>query len=334
MQDSGYTKLKLLFIKEFLERHSDENHPVSVEEIQAMLDSHGISCERKSVYSDIKALKEYGVDIISVRSPKAGYCVCSRDFQLPELRLLVDAVQAANFITLKKSKDLIVKITTLCSESQGKSLERQVFITNRAKRTNEEIYYHIDTVSRAIQMCRKIRFVYRKMRLGDGDTIEFDEKEHIVSPYAMIWNRDHYYLVGNNRKYDNLMHVRIDRMVKVEILDESIRPFREVSPYKNYFDSADYSKKTFNMFSGDTEKVSLSCHNSLLDEIVDRFGSDCIIRAEGEDRFVFSTSCVVSDGFVSWLMQFGSKVEVLRPETLKERILERAKEICSLYMTE
>ncbi len=331
MSDSGYTKLKLLFIKEYLEKYSDENHPIGVEEILSMLGGHGIECERKSVYSDIKALKEYGVDITSVRSPKSGYCVCSRDFQLPELRLLIDAVQAANFITAKKSKELITKIATLCSESQGKALERQVYITSRAKRTNEEIYYHIDSVSRAIQMCRKIRVVYRKMRLGKNDGIEYEDREHIISPYAMIWNNDHYYLVGNNRKYDNLMHMRIDRMIKVEILEEGIRPFREVSPYKNFFDSADYSKKTFNMFSGEAESVSMSCHSSLLDEMIDRFGDECIIRSESSERFVFSTTCVVSDGFVSWVMQFGSKVEVLRPTSLKERICEKAKEICTLY---
>lgn len=333
MADKGYTKMKLLYIKNFLERNSDEEHPVSVDEISDMLESKGITCERKSIYSDVKTLKESGVDIISVRQPKAGYCICSRDFELPELRLLIDAVQAANFITPKKTKELIKKIGTLCSASQATMLERQVYIEKRHKCFNEEIYYNIDIISRAIQSGKRINFTYSKRRLDrETNTITTEEKDFCVSPYAMIWSNDHYYLIGNNQKYDNLMHTRIDRMKKVEIAQERARKFSEVSPYKNYFDSADYSGKIFNMFSGDTQTFEASCDSSILEEIVDRFGSDTTMRVgTQEDRFFMSTKCVISEGLVSWIMQFGDKIEVLEPKSLKDQVKKRAEEILNIY---
>ncbi|MGN0487375.1 MAG: helix-turn-helix transcriptional regulator [Acutalibacteraceae bacterium] len=333
MADRGYTKMKLLYIKEYLEKASDEDNPVSVDDIADMLEDKGISCERKSIYSDVKTLKEYGMDIISVRQPKTGYCICSRDFELPELRLLIDAVQAANFITPKKTKELISKISTLCSGSQAKMLERQVYIEKRHKCTNEEIYYNIDIINRAIQSGKRISFTYIKRRLDmEESKVITDEKEFTVSPYAMIWNGDHYYLIGNNQKYDNLMHTRIDRMKKVEILEERARSFSEVSPYRSYFDSADYSGKIFNMFSGDTQTLEISCDSSILEEILDRFGTDATIRVGGsENRFMLITKCVVSEGLVSWVMQFGDKIEVIEPQSLRKKIKSRAEEISGLY---
>lgn len=333
MTDKGYTKLKLLYIKEYLEKHSDEDHPVDVEELTDMLYQKGIECERKSVYSDVKMLKEYGMDIASVRSPKPGYALLSRDFEIPEVRLLIDAVQSANFITPKKSKELIVKIGSLCSESQAKILEKQVYIDNRVKCANEEIYYNIDIINRAIQQNKQISFVYRKRKLSEveGEIIN-EDKEFTVSPYALIWSNDHYYLVSNNAKYDNLMHTRIDRMRKVELFDMKARSFSEVSPYKSFFDSADYSGKIFNMFSGDTQRLEICCHNSILEEILDRFGQTGELRkSEEDDRFRLITKSIVSDGLVSWIMQFGDKIKVIAPESLKNDILEKANSISELY---
>ncbi len=333
MSDKGYTKLKLLYIKDFLERKSDEDNPVSVEEITEMLSQKGIECERKSIYSDVKTLKDFGVDISAMRNPKNGYSVLSRDFEIPELRLLIDAVQAANFITPKKSKELIEKIGMLCSVNQSEMLKKQVYIDNRVKCNNEEIYYNIDIINRAIQQNKQISFTYSKRTISEESTeIIVEEKDFTVSPYALIWNSDHYYLVSNNAKYDNLMHTRIDRMKKVVITTERARNFAEVSPYKSFFDSADYSGRIFNMFSGDTQKLRMSCHNSIIEEIVDRFGdSDNIVKANGEDRFIINASCVISEGLVSWIMQFGDKIQVLAPESLKKDIRTKAENILSLY---
>ena len=333
MADKGYTKLKLLYIKDYLEKHSDEENPISVEQIMEMLEEKGIHCERKSIYSDVKTLKEYGVDISSERMPRAGYSILSRDFELPELRLLIDAVQAASFITQKKSKELIKKIGTLCSENQRKLIEGQVYIDNRVKCTNEEIYYNIDILNRAIQKKRQVSFTYQKRAMAESeDKYTVTEKDFCVSPYALIWSNDHYYLVANNEKYDNLMHTRIDRMKKVEITDFTARDFSEVSPYKHFFDSADYSGKIFNMFSGDTQKLELCCENSILEEILDRFGSEATLRKSQRDGwFVLTAKCVVSEGLVSWIMQFGAKVEVIAPKTLRNDVRKKADEIFRLY---
>ncbi len=333
MADKGYTKLKLLYIKDHLESKSDEDHPVSVEELMEMLRSKGIECERKSIYSDIKTLKEYGVDVDSVRNPFPGYCVYSRDFELPEIRLLVDAVQAADFITPKKTRDLIGKIGSLCSEHQYTEFKDNVYIDNRVKCANEEIYYNIDVVSRAIQKGKKIRFIYGKRKINElGNEIIHDEKEFCVSPYALIWNNDRYYLVSNKENYDNLMHTRIDRMKKVEITEEKSRDFREVSPYEKSFNSADYSKKIFNMFSGENQRLVLSCDNSILEEILDRFGSSSRIRPDSvEGRFILSAQCVISEGLASWIMQFAGKAEVIEPESLKNDVCQKAREIYELY---
>lgn len=332
MKDKGYTKLKLLYIKDYLEKHSDEEHPVSADILSDMLEEKGITCERKSIYSDVKALKEYGVDISSVKKPFSGYCVLSRDFEVPEIRLLIDAVQAADFITPKKTRELIDKIGTLCSTWQSKSLHKQVYIDNRVKCANEEIYYNIDVVSRAIQQRKKISFIYYKRKLRDGEKVIFsDEKEFTVSPYALIWSDDHYYLVSNNEKYDNLMHTRIDRMKKVHITEERARDFSEVSEYKNYFDAADYSSKSFNMYSGETQRLLVSCDNSILEEIIDRFGSDGIRADNDEGRFLLSAQCVISEGLTSWVMQFGNKIRVIEPERLRDDVKRKALEIAEIY---
>ncbi len=332
MAEKGYTKLKLLYIKQYLEKYSDEDNLVKADELIEMLADKGISCERKSIYADINALKSYGVDI---STEKRGYRVLARDFELPELRLLIDAVQAANFISAKKSKELISKIGTLCSKNQAYILEKQVYIENRNKCTNEEIYYNIDLVNKAIVQKKKISFTYIKRRINDNKKeIIRQEKNLTVSPYALIWSNDHYYLVSNNSKYDNLMHTRIDRMKKVRLIDEPSRDFSQVSPYKSFFDSADYSGKLFNMFSGDNQKLKLRCNDSILEEMVDRFGDDCDItkaHIDTGDTFLLETSCVCSEGLVSWLMQFGDKVEVLGPETLKKDIAEKAEMILKVY---
>ena len=332
MAEKGYTKLKLLYINQYLEKYSDEDNLVKADELIEMLSEKGIECERESIYADIAALKGFGVDI---STEKRGYRILNRDFELPELRLLMDAVQAADFISAKKSKELISKISTLCSVNQAKLLEKQVYIENRNKCTNEEIYYNIDIINKAILQKSKISFTYIKRVIDEAaKEIVREEKEFTVSPYALIWSNDRYYLVSNNSKYDNLMHTRIDRMKHVVLTGEPARDFSEVSPYRSFFDSADYSGKLFNMFSGDTQKLTLRCSDGILEEMVDRFGDECSIRkvaGENDGRFILETKCVCSEGLVSWLMQFGDKVEVTAPESLRNDILSKAECIKNIY---
>lgn len=325
-------KLKTLHILNLLLTKSDENNPVDIEQILLYLENHGMPCERKSVYNDISVLNEFGYDILYTKTPKNGYFLASRDFESAEIRLLCDAVQAANFISSKKSEQLMEKILKLLSCEQAKQIKAQVHVENRPKSTNEEIYYHIDKLHRAIQAGRKVSILYRRRIISDQNAVEYEEREHVVSPYAMIWSDDHYYLVGNNEKYDNLMVLRVDRIRYLTVSDtEPVRPFSEVSPYKTYFDSADYAKTHFNMFAGTPEIVELICRKELIEPVLDRFGESVEIRRAGEERFLLRADAAVSEGLVAWIMQFGSKIQIKKPERLKKMLLDKIKEIRSVY---
>lgn len=333
MAATNNQKLKLLYILKFLQENTDENHIAHAEDIKLYLLNRGIAAERKSIYSDISILIDFGYDIIKSNGSGGGYFLASRDFELAELRLLSDAVQAANFISAKKTKQLLNKIFTLTSAEQAKKIKSQVYVDNRPKCKNEELYYTIDKLDRAINDNRKVKIIYRRRILSDNPDQAYEEKEHIISPYSLIWSSDHYYLVGNKEKYDNLMIMRIDRIKHTEIIDDSFsRPFSEVSPYKFSFDSADYASKHFGMFSGEPKPISLLCSNEIVENVLDRFGEDANIHKNGPSKFVLNANSAVNDGLVSWIIQFGGKIQVTSPNELKNMVLKRAEEIKSAYI--
>lgn len=331
MAVSGNSKLKILYLMQILWQKTDEEHILSANELCDELSKHGIDCERKSIYTDIDLLTKFGLDIIHTRSPKSGYFLAERTFQLPELRLMMDAVQAANFITPNKTKQLLKKIESMASDSQSKRLAGQIYIDNRVKATNEEIYYNIDVLNKAIQTGHQVEFQYFKRKLTGRMTFESEEKRFVVNPYALIWSNDHYYLVSNYPKYQNLMHTRIDRMKKVKVLDTFSRRFSEVSHYKRHFDAADYAKKLFNMYSGEEETVELLCRREILEEILDRVGPEVPLKAESELYFTVKFPAVVSDGLASWILQYGDKITVSAPESLKNMVTKKAQEVLKIY---
>lgn len=325
-------KIKILYILQNLMKNSDENHPLAAEDLILDLKNHGIEAERKSVYKDISVLQEFGYDIIMTRTPKVGYFIVDREFEVAEIRLLCDAIQAANFISQKKTRQLLSKIYSLVSTSQAEKIKNQVYVDNRPKCTNENIYYTIDKLHTAIQDNRQVKIEYRKRKITASNETQYETKTHFISPYALIWSNDHYYLVGNNRNYSNIMVTRIDRIKSVEILaDSPRRSFSDVSEYKDYFDSADYANKHFSMFSGDPVPVELKCSNSLIDDIVDKFGDNVSIIKSGENKFKININAAVSDGLVSWIIQYGNKIEVKKPEELKKMVLDRVEEIKKVY---
>ncbi len=324
-------KMRLIALERFFKSHTDENHIFSAAEIIAELEGQGISCERKALYSDIDALRAAGCDIVCTRSPKSGFFIASRDFEEAEVRLMIDAVQAAKFITAKKTDALVNKMGSLLSIPQAEKLKSQVYIDSSHKRKNEEIYYTIDTLHNAIAANKKVSFIYSNLSVSDDLTPCLNEREFTVSPYALIWSNDHYYLVCNNGNYDNLMHARIDRMSKVTCTNEPWRHFSEVSEYRSKFDSADYAGKLFNMFSGSEQKVTLRCSNRFLEEIVDRFGENVIFRSRTADNFTAEITAVTGEGFISWVLQYGSAVEVVRPAQLRATVAKRAAEIVKMY---
>ena len=324
-------KQRLIALSEFFKSKTDEEHIYSASQIISELSKQGIDAERKALYSDIETLRLAGYDIVCTRSPKTGFFLASRDFEEAEVRLMIDAVQAAKFITAKKTDALVNKIGSLLSESQAERLKSQVYIDKGHKRKNEEIYYTVDVIHNAIAKRMKVSFVYSNLSVSDDLQPCLNEREFTVSPYAMIWSNDHYYLVCNNSNYDNLMHARIDRMKKVVCTNEPWRHFSEVSDYRDRFDSADYAGKLFNMFSGTEQTVTLRCANRFLEEIIDRFGESVQFYSRNADNFTAEIKAVTGEGFVSWLLQYGNCVEVLRPVQLRNVVSQRAADIVRLY---
>ncbi len=324
-------KLKILYIVDILSKYSDEEHPINASEICEHLAEYGIKAERKAIYDDIDNLMFYGYDIIKTRSPRAGFFMASREFELPELYLLTDAVQSADFITPKKTRELVGKLEAMMSKEQARARESSIYIDYSHKCDNEEIYLSIDALRVAIAEGKKVTLKYRTRKIDEKRQITYREKLFTISPYALIWVDDHYYLVGNNEKYDNLMHMRIDRMKTVTVLEEPYRHFSEVCSYKERFDIADYVSKTFNMYGGELENIELSCSYEILEQVIDRFGADIHIIGVEDGRFSFRTKGLVSQGLVGWIMQFCGDIEVVNPPSLRQMICENIEVLSKTY---
>lgn len=325
------SKIKTLLVFKYLNDYSDESHPLSTTDLIEMLEKDVITCERKSIYADVKTLNQLGFNIMTTLSPKRGYFMATRQFELPQVRLLVDAVSSAAFITPKKTSDLISKLEGLVSKNQAADLISQVYIDSNTKCNNEEIYYVIDKLHDAIINKYKVSFQYRRRNIDKKNKKSYVNKEFKVSPYALIWKDDHYYLVCNNEKYDNLMNLRLDRIRKINPIDEPVRPISQVSDYENEFDVADYTSKMFNMFSGYNASVTLICDLNLREEIMDRFGAKIPLTAVDADHFQTTIDAAVSEGLVTWIMNFGNKIKVEGPQELVDMIKNRANDILQIY---
>lgn len=331
MANNGNSKIKILILYEILKKYSDEEHPLSSGELCELLQERGISGERKSIYRDITILAGYGVDIINTHLPKFGFFIAKREFELPEVRLLMDAVLTAPFITNKKTAELTAKLGELLSCYQAEEVLKQIYIDQRVKFDNEEIYYNIDAINRAIATHKKISFLYHHKIISNRKA-EFDEgREFTISPYALLWANDKYYLAGNYEKYDTLSNYRLDRIKHAIVQDCDSRPFSEVSSYRDYFDSADYLKKTFNMYHGEQEWIELRCANNILETIVDKFGYEIEFSCHDENAFTVRANVYVSEGLVEWLLQYGNRIVVQSPKKLKREMVKRIEELNTAY---
>lgn len=327
MPKSSNQKLKLLYIKRILEEKTDENHMITVPQIIEELERYGISAERKSIYDDLEALRIFGLDIESVKTKTTGYYIASREFELPELKLLADAVASSKFITEKKSSELIHKIESLASTYEAKQLQRQVCVMGRVKTINEKIYYNVDTIHQAIAQNKQISFHYFEYTLDKSIRYRNNGEKYILSPLALSWEDENYYLIAYYEKHSNLTHFRVDKIECVEILESKRLPL----PDQKEWNAADYSKKVFNMFSGQEETLRLQFDNFLIGVVLDRFGKDVSIRKVYDDSFIVQVDAVVSPPLLGWLFSFGSNVRVLEPESLKETMRKRALDCASLY---
>lgn len=328
------SKLRILYVLDILKKYSDENNPLNASDISEKLAEMGIAAERKTVYDDISSLEFYGADIIKTASPKKGWFIGEREFEIPEIYLLSDAVRSAKFISTKKTRELLSKLGSMLSVNTEKNHNRSVFFNLSDKCGNEEIYYSIDKINRAIEENRQIKLEYTSRVLGDNRKVEKKTKQMIINPYALAWQDDYYYLLGNHSKYDNLIHLRVDKITACEILDTKSRHFSEVSSYKEYFDTADYLNRLFGMFSGDLENIEFRCNKKIAEPVFDRFSEDIFIKNVSGEYFGFTVTAAVSPALVTWIMNYGGDLKVVKPEYLKEMIKKRAEDILISYENE
>lgn len=326
-------KQKLLYLQKILLEKTDENNGMTIGEIIDALKFYGISAERKSLYDDLKILELFGLDICRTRSSTVKYYIGSREFEMPELKLLVDAIQSSKFITHKKSITLIKKLENLVSENEGKQLQRQVYVSNRVKTVNEKIYYNVDTIHNAISLNRQITFKYCKWTVdfSSAERIKKTEKkdgaDYVVSPWALCWDDENYYLIAYDKVANMIKHYRVDKMESISIDKDS----REGEKIFEKFDIAHYSKGVFSMFGGEETEVKLSVDNSLIGVIADRFGSDIFISKNTENSFFVSVNVMLSPQFYAWIFSMGDKIKIISPKSTADEFASHIENTLKLY---
>ena len=295
---------------------TDEEHSLTVPQMIAELSKVGISAERKSIYDDLEYLQLFGLDICSTKTKTTNYFVASRDFELPELKLLVDSVQASKFITHKKSLELISKIEKLTSRHNARQLQRQVFVTNRVKTFNERIYYNVDKNHEAIAENKQITFKYFGLDVNKKKVYGKDGNLYHESPVSLTWDDENYYLITYKEKYDSYVHYRVDKMENIEVSEED-RVLAEKP-----FDLSIYSKSMFQMYSGEETDVTIQFENELVGVVYDRFGVDVPIIKTDETHFICNVKVAVSPHFLSWIISFGSRAKIVSPDWVQEQLYE------------
>lgn len=325
MSKTAGAKLRILHLLRIFWEHTDEDHTLTMPEILDLLEGQGIEAERRAVYGDIEALRSFGFDIERRKTKTYDYCLASRDFELPELKLLVDAVQASSFITSRKTNQLIRKIERLASGHQAVQLSRQVHIEGRVKSMNESIYYHVDRIHQALLAGCRIRFQYqsygpdKKLHLRRAGTA------YEVSPYLLCWDMGYYYLVGYNHNASRMAHFRVDKMARIDL--EEGRPRAQ----DKHLDPARYARSVFGMFTGDEQEVAVRFDDDLAGAVIDRFGRETPFTDCQGGGFTAHLRVAVSPPFFGWLFQFGGKAKILSPQSVAEEAHRLAGELERAY---
>lgn len=323
MPKSADQKLKLILLLQYFNENTDRQHPISMAEIITYLEANGIHAERKSIYTDIEALNRLGYDVVFKKERPSGYYMESRDFELAELKLLVDAVQSSKFITEKKSNALIKKIEKLTSKHEGRKLQRQVYVANRVKTDNEAVLYNIDYIHEAIANNKKIHFKYCEWNTKKQLVERNNGKEYIVSPISLIWDDEYYYLAAFDTEADKIKHYRVDKIRGIFVGDETRDKIQETKE----FNSADYAKQHFGMFSGDEDIVTIRFENGLIGAIIDRFGKGVTIIPRGNGYSSARIKLQVSDRFFGWLVGFHGGVTIDAPKEVQEKYIKLIEDI-------
>ena len=318
MPKSDNQKLKIFYILDYLQRNSHEAHPVRAAELIEMLyKQHSIVCERKTIYSDIAALQDYGIDIVSIPGKSGGYYIASRNFELPELKLLIDAVQSSRFLTEKKSRELIEKLCNQCSVHDAKLMRRDVLVSGRVKSMNETIYYNVDRIQEAIAEGKQITFRY--FDWGIDGRRHYRDKSYAASPYGLCQDNENCYLLALSDRH-GITSYRVDRMADIQLLVDS----RVLCPELTGRNLNEHANRRFQMYAGQAADVKMRFHKSLVNVVIDRFGKDTMLIPDGDEHFVFTVRVAVSPMFLSWVIGFGAKAKILYPDS----VVDACKKMC------
>ncbi len=325
MPKSYNQKLKIFYILDYLQKNSHQDHPVRAAELLTMLEQqHNIICERKTIYSDIAALQDYGVDIVSIPGKNGGYYIASRNFELPELKLLIDAVQSSRFLTEKKSRELIEKLCSQCSVYDARLMRRDVLVSGRVKSMNETIYYNVDAIQDAIAENRQITFRYFDYGL-DGKR-HYRNRNYQASPYGLCQDHENCYLLAHSERH-GVTSYRVDRMSDIRLLDNPRTPCPELTGKA----LTEHANRLFQMYAGEQTAVKLRFHRSLINAVIDRFGREVMLIPDGEEHFVFTAEVAVSPMFLSWVIGFGQKAKILYPESVVQACQDLCREALAQY---
>ena len=325
MPKSYNQKLKIFYILDYLQKNSHQDHPVRAAELLTMLEQqHNIVCERKTIYSDIAALQDYGVDIVSIPGKNGGYYIASRNFELPELKLLIDAVQSSRFLTEKKSRELIEKLCSQCSVYDARLMRRDVLVSGRVKSMNETIYYNVDAIQDAIAENRQITFRYFDYGL-DGKR-HYRNRNYQASPYGLCQDHENCYLLAHSERH-GVTSYRVDRMSDIRLLDDP----RTLCPELTGKALTEHANRLFQMYAGEQTAVKLRFHRSLINAVIDRFGREVMLIPDGEEHFVFTAEVAVSPMFLSWVIGFGQKAKILYPESVVQACQDLCREALAQY---
>ena len=321
-------KLKLIYLSRIFSERTDRYHGLTLAEISAALREYGISAERKSLYDDIEALKLSGMDIRTVRDTHVRYYLTSRSFELAELRLLSDAIQSSKFLTEKKSRELVRKLEALGSRYEAASLHRQDDAAGRLKTENEEIFRNITAIHTAMSENRKIACKYFEWNEHKQRMLRKNGDEYLLSPWALRWDDEFYYLIAYDSDAEKIKHFRVDKMLRIRLLDEK----REGENLLPSIDLSRYSQRAFSMYGGEQTTVRILADNALAGVVIDRFGTDVPFLNHG-DRFEFCVKVMISPTFFSWVLGFGNRMRILSPEGVAKEAEEIARSIVAMYET-
>ena len=321
-------KLKMLYLWKILSEETDDRHSLTMQELIEKLAAYGVNADRKTLYMDLEELRRFGMDIIATHTGHNYYYnLGSREFEMPELKLLVDSVQSAKFITNRKSTDLIRKLSGLTSRHEAKYLQRQVVISGRVKTMNESIYYNVDKIHSAIGEDSQIRFKYYQWNVLKEPELRKGGAFYCVSPWMLLWDNENYYLVAYDAEDDKIKHYRVDKMLKISVTGEK----REGRELFKALDPATYSSGLFGMFGGEEVRVTLEARNDMIGILIDRFGKDLLVTRTDEDHFRTVVEVAVSRQFLGWVMALGDGMRIVGPESVVARMRAEVRRLAERY---